>query len=472
MLDAHAYYPHDPCAVDALAGVDLLTEHMLNEVWAGMFDGRRLGCVRTESTPSSAVQTIPTLVDLTLDSAFDQAIASNSTRLIEILLPDPMRARRFRARLRRHKPFPSNAVGLLIACTREDPDGTKASMDLSGYDLSTEQVLQLLASHPRVEALNLCFNECITACSIPKLLEAFPSIRRLVLIGCNSIQDTKLFDMLQTKPESFYNLDTLLHPSLMRMREPLVHPVAFTIACSSDYAIAIPEVFGCCLPVFTPTSVVQSLIDFTDFCMKPAIRFSKSFGVSAAEASFTATRRVDQPFDHRSFTTVPYFLRESLIPGHPSASSTSWMYIYQQDDGYYQRSYATYAFLKCNRQVSEAFASPSSYGTTLEDPDAASEPAQLSSAFQAYDLRGFIEGLIAEGRPPVAEELVTKLSQTLLSEEDSQRRRSAGALRSRQSRWLQPSRGIEGALFMTQTEVDHFTRNMMHYATGTKGIAY
>ena len=460
-LDAHSP------AVDALAHVDPVTEGMLKEAWPDMFELERAS---TEGASSTIA--IPTLADLTLDSALDQTIASNDTHSIEMLLSDPTKARRVQAYLRRQRPFPSHAIGLLTACLREDPDGRGSAMNLSGYNLSTEQVLQLLTTRPGVESVNLCFNELITAHSISTLLALVSSVRRLVLIGCTSIDETEMMDMLRTQPELFYGLNALIYPSLMPIldSEPFQNPVAFTIACTSEDISLMPRMSGCCLPVFTPTSVVQSLIDFADFCLRGAPYGFHAWGGMAAQASFTAIHRADQPFDQRSFVTVPYFPAASLIPGYPGAPPTSWMCIYQQGacEPPESPSYAMYAFLKCSHQLS-ATLTRLSFDTVLEYLDATSDLAQISSALQAYDVHGFIDGLRAEGRPPVSEELVTKLSQTWLSKEESQRRMSAVDMgRSRSPR---ESEERKYAIFMTQAQIDRFTLKMVRYARRQGHIA-
>lgn len=458
LLDAHGYFPDNPSVVATFKGVALLTEGPLSEAWpwsSESFAEEPAHCASTDVAPSASEwRTIPTLADLTFDSALDQAIASNDTHAVDMLLSDSTKARRVRAYLRRQRPFPSSAIGLLTACLREDLEELDApAVDLSGYDLFTEQVVQLLASHPtEIEVLNLCFNERITAGSIPQILAVAPSVRRLLIIGCTSIEETELFDMLRTKPELFFQLEALIYPSLMRFTEPLTQPIAFTIACSSS---DMKQWSGCCLPVFTPTSVVQSFIDFTDFYTRSRLLKFNYYGGMAAQASFTATRKADQPFDHRSFITVPYFPNEAVIPVATGVLPSSWTCIFQSadHDDHAKGSYALYAFLKNTHQPSEAFTKSSVNAETLHE-QSSDKLTQTTLAVKAYDLHGFIDSLMAEGRPPITEDSVATLSQRLLSEEESQRRRQEASIGK-----------PKYVLFMTQAQIDHFTRNMVDAAT-------
>ena len=189
-----------------------------------------------------------TLADLTLVPALEQVNASIGMHRIEMLLSDSTQEWRVRAYLRCQNPFPSNAIGLLVACMCDDLDGADATANLSGYSLSVEQVLQVLASRPNVEELNLCFNEYITARNLPKLLEELPSVHRLVFIGCTSIQETELVEVLRTRPESFFNLNAPINPSLMRIQAPLIYPVTFTIACSSNDIYTTPRFLDAASP--------------------------------------------------------------------------------------------------------------------------------------------------------------------------------------------------------------------------------
>ncbi|KAI0733431.1 hypothetical protein C8Q72DRAFT_936181 [Fomitopsis betulina] len=382
------------------------------------------------------------------------------------------------------------------------------AMDLSGYDLSTEQVVQLLASHPTgVAVLNLCFNERIAASSIPKVLAVAPSVRRLVIIGCVSIEETELSDMLWTKPELFFQLEALIHPSLMRLKEPLTQPITFTVACSSGDNMWQGR-FGSCLPIFTPMSVVQSLIDFTDFYARLPRHGFEFDGCMAIHASFTVTRKVDERFDRRSFIAVPYFPEVPMLPGHPGRPPPRWTCIFRYDTDE-SGSSMHYAFLKYSHGSSASEASTRSFssetlheepGATKEedcestgkgqydtmsnnaigdkdmdatgdkgfiagvkkpDTNMTSELTHNSLALEAFDLHDFIVNLMAEGQPPISEDLVAKLSQSVLSENESMRHR-AEANNAGES---------EHVLYMTQVEIDCFTQQMVQEARWRRDLA-
>lgn len=283
------------------------------------------------------------------------------------------------------------------------------AVDLSGFDLSTNQLLQVLSSRKgAVQALNLSFNECITSESISHLLTTFPTLRRLVLIGCQSIKEADLFDLLRNKPKLFYNLDTLLHPSLLDVYEPPRWPVAFTFVCTSLATMA-PRMRGCCLPVFTPTSLLQSLLDLVEIAARcPPVYVSSDGGV-AAQAVFTATRKPGQPFSERTLAAAPLFGLDAFnaLGSHPR-----WTCIYQWGD-LLDATGCQYTFIRY-RSIDDIVNKDGDTKAQRTDED--------QSPVKCYDLPGFLAALKAEGRPPAPDNLVAKLSQFLLSKEESERR--------------------------------------------------
>jgi len=423
-LDAQGYmsdYGHVPTndrrlerSLQALASIPLVTQDMLDEAWpeqdrneadTNPADAGVVTIIAGTDEPQVMADTfIPSLAQMSLVPALDQAISSGDTSNIERLLSQPDKAQQIRSYLRNQKPFPSNAVSLLEALVADEQS---ESIDLSGFDLSTDRLLQVLSSRKNtVHALNLSGNECITSETVAQLLTTLSSLRRLVLIGCPSIKEADLFDLLRNKPELFYNLNTLLHPSLLDVYEPPRWPVAFTFVCTSQATMA-PRMRGCCFPVFTPTSIMQSLLDLVEIAARsPPVHVSSNGGM-AAQAVFSATRKPGQPFSERTLAAAPLFGLDAFAVGsHPS-----WTCIYQWGD-LLAPTGGQYTFIRYR-----------SFDNTDNKDDAKGQHTNEDRLpVERYDMPGFLAALKSEGRPPVSDALVTKLSQYLLCKEETERR--------------------------------------------------
>ncbi|TFY61032.1 hypothetical protein EVJ58_g4766 [Rhodofomes roseus] len=379
--------------------IPLVTQDIIDEAWPPQdkLEGAETGpSTDGDNFPrDTANSLISSLAELSLGLALDQAISIGDTSDIERLLLQPQKVDLVRSHLQRHKPFPNSALSLLEAVLADEHDSE--AVNLSGFNLSGKQLLQVLSSHNEaVRTLNISFNEVITSEGMSKLLAAMPCLRRLVLIGCTSIMDDDLCDLMRTEPELFYTLDTLLHPMLLEIKEPPQWPVAFTFAGSFDMP---GEMRGCCLPVFTPTSVVQSLLDFHDMAMaflQLSDLKSASRGGMTAQAAFTAVREPDVRWSRRALAAAPLFgVDEWNMP-------PNWVCIFHYGDCELPAATAfQYAFVKHNR--------------ASHSPDGKAVKASV----QYFDLPGFLTMLKRERRPPVDKVLAAQLSRRLLSKEES-----------------------------------------------------
>ncbi|KAH9938715.1 uncharacterized protein B0H18DRAFT_968423, partial [Fomitopsis serialis] len=396
-IDAQEYmsaYGHAPTderklerALQILADIPLVTQDMLNEAWPEQDRNE------TADTNPADVEVVATTADadepqMSLVPALDQAISTGDTSMIERLLSQLDKDHQIQA-------FPKQRS--LLARSLLLNDVQAEAVDLSGFHLSTDQLLQILSSCKEpVCSLNLSFNECITSETVAQLLTTSPSLRRLVLIGCTSIKEADLFDLLRNESKLFYKLDTLLHPSLLEISEPPRWPVAFTFA-STSHATTAPRIRGCCLPVFTPTSIVQSLLDFAEVIAQSPAAFFASDGGMVAQAAFTATRKPGQPFSERSLAAAPLFGLKALAKGsHPS-----WVCMYQWG----QLETPTGCQYTFNRYRNIENIDEEDGGGTDED--------RRRPSVERFDLQGFLAALESEGRPSF-----------LLSKEESERRTS------------------------------------------------
>ncbi|THU99697.1 hypothetical protein K435DRAFT_776898 [Dendrothele bispora CBS 962.96] len=208
--------------VSALEGVRVLTSDALAEAWPDEYNVDNPS-PETHSTESAELQKqkVPSLVDLTLSPAVDNALASSDIEQLEYLLMIPGKAELVKRYLMTKNPLPDSGTALLTnIITHEFESTSRVILDLSGYlYLSSDQVVYIvnalaetLPGH--ILSLKLSGNQNISTTTVVEVLKAFPQLLRLVLLN-TSITNDQLLELVSTSPNLFFNLHDLVHPAFL-----------------------------------------------------------------------------------------------------------------------------------------------------------------------------------------------------------------------------------------------------------------
>ncbi|KAJ7904413.1 hypothetical protein B0H14DRAFT_3421196 [Mycena olivaceomarginata] len=301
--------------IDALRDERLMTLDVLAEAWPKEY---RYSAPTNpaEDTESSnlASNPIPSLVELSLKPAVEQAVQTGETEGLEDLVWHPGKADLIKSILRDQKPFPDSGVPLLTKVIQQQSD--KSSLDLSGFSLTDSQLISLF-SFPgveKVEVLDLSHNPNITTDALRQLLPATSKLRHLILLN-TSITDEKLYELLIQEPKLFRSVEQLTHPAFLSWQDPARYPNGFAYvgfhggqsACSAS------------LPVFTPALVSYGF-------------FGSSLVPQAAFAG--AVRSADQPWSARHVHCFPA-LTDTPFDGQGWLFAATWASMYSNDASRY-----------------------------------------------------------------------------------------------------------------------------------------
>ncbi|THU99699.1 hypothetical protein K435DRAFT_658482, partial [Dendrothele bispora CBS 962.96] len=209
-------------AVSDLEGMRVLTSDALAEAWPDVYN---IGDPSPEphSTESAELQKqiVPSLVDLTLSPAVDNALASNDIEQLEYLLMIPGKSELVKKFLMTKNPLPDSGTALLTnIITHEFESTSRVILDLSGYTyLSSDQVVHIVNAladtlPDRILSLKLSGNQNISTMTVVEVLKAFPQLLRLVLLN-TSITKNQLLELVSTSPNLFFNLHDLVHPAFL-----------------------------------------------------------------------------------------------------------------------------------------------------------------------------------------------------------------------------------------------------------------
>ncbi|OBZ71879.1 hypothetical protein A0H81_08165 [Grifola frondosa] len=427
-------------AVSGISGVKMVTLEVLAEAWPDEFrkalESRDAQKSRPKATdiPPDVESIVSSLTDISLSLAITHAVESGEDSELEQLtfLPLLGKASFIKSALRDRPAFPDAAVPLLVKALQELKETT--AVDLSDFGLSSEQVVKIVfALGDGVDSLNLSFNPYITADGIRKILIAIPRLKRLVIMGCPCIEEGELFELLKSQPLLFKNMEALMHPAILDIRQPPVHPTTFT------FVTAVTSLQGSSLAVFSPASVVQSLTDLIrvmwaeDANPRLAYTFDMYGGCAITAAFSGGARWPGQTWSERSVAAIPTLSPDFL------RDLSGWAFVFQC---HHSRRHNFYGFMRArpledvlkDASQTEVTDATASQETTDLDSDGkehstAQEPspreqlsARMGRDISFFDLRDFLRVMEEEGRTLPSEDAIKELEDLLHSEEDGKRR--------------------------------------------------
>lgn len=304
-----------------------------------------------------------------------------------------------KAILRNQSSFSENGLMLLaqVIETEVQVDGT--TVDLSGFSLSSAQIETLISAiNIGIETLNLSYISGVTVNTIRVVLEVHPQLKRLVLLGCQSISKKEIWDLLRTEPKLFYHLEALIHPGLLEAlhdtSDKSPYPNAFSYIGYHDNILK-----ACSLPFYTPSRVVQALTDLLQPCNTPENAFIQSS--LPMHAAFSSIHAPDQAWKDRSVVIIPQLSLKAT-------KGEGWAFVHRTN-GYYSpsrpapipRGYSTghngtYAFIRSKSSLPVA-------------------SKWVLPEMEIHDLASFIDQMVLDERPHVAKDAVDKLQAILVA---------------------------------------------------------
>ncbi|THU99710.1 hypothetical protein K435DRAFT_751721 [Dendrothele bispora CBS 962.96] len=214
-------------AVSALERVRVLTSDALAEAWPDEYNIDDPSPEPHAAEPAKLQnQNVPSLVDLALSPAVDNALANNDIGQLGHLLMIPGKAELVKKYLMTKNPLPESGTALLanIIITHDFESTGRAILDLSEYPcLSSDQVVHIVNALAdtlpgRIKSLKLSGNRNISTTTVVEVLRTVPRLLRLVLLN-TSITDDQLLELISTSPNLFFNLHDLVHPVFLRSVE-------------------------------------------------------------------------------------------------------------------------------------------------------------------------------------------------------------------------------------------------------------
>ncbi|KAM5532637.1 hypothetical protein V8D89_013681 [Ganoderma adspersum] len=398
-------------AIYGLESVPVITADILREAWPYVRFRDSIDSLATSMTTTEVVATdepsvVPSLVDLTFGAAVKHSLESEDTSGLERFLWLPGKASEIKKILRDLIQFLHFGIRLLVRVLSELQED--ARVDLSDFQRSGTQIVEVLSGRSKITFLNASFNSLLVADDVPKLLEVAPSLRRLVIIGCPSIVDAHILALVQREPSRFKSLEGLLRPAFLTVEKPKPYPTAFTLVSVGDSGLECASV-----PFFTPVQVVQALIDVLPW--KDAKKNRDQKGTSTPMMGFSAfhsgTWAPDEKFGRRPVVSVP--CQTSLLP---RGQNEFWAFFVSRTSQFsfaknQKNMWGFVHFTRCEGEPTDGSADPPAI-----KPAPARRKAQVPKpecAGQLYDLRGFLESMASEGRPMPSEAAVTELERIL-----------------------------------------------------------
>lgn len=413
-----------PSCVSNLSGIRTITLDILAETWPLDFAEDVSEAWSLKSSQRSldfakqSVSRLPTLGDLSIKPALLHSIRDSRDAIDEFVDVAILTRKdsRLNPLLRGLCPFPNNAIYVLLRLIKK-AQKPAISLDLSDFYLSEEQVLRIVSTCDGLQSLNLSFNPHITVSTIREVLMTAPAIRRLVIMGCPSIDTAQLHGMMRKEAYLLNRVEALIHPSLMPSPEKTFEsiPVSFSVITFRGNRCKFE---GCSLPLFTPGGVVQSFKSLADILLR-RVWSHWSIGMVAQAAFSCMTRQPEERWNERSViahTTLSLDILRVAQPG--------WALVLESRGSAMQADATVHwTFMRVRRPFDFA-ARRSTPSETQAMPAVEREKVGelLDGAFEMHDLDGFLVATANEIRPPACADDVEELRAVLYGNSRARKR--------------------------------------------------
>ncbi|KAI0321736.1 hypothetical protein OF83DRAFT_1097713 [Amylostereum chailletii] len=262
--------------------------------------------------------TIPSFADMTLEKAIPFSLESGDTADVEeqemLWMPDKVLAIKT---ILRSNAMSDAAIRLLEKVILVEQETNV--VDISGFSLSPEQVMQLTPalSHD-LQSLDLSNNPSLTIDAVRCILTAAPKLQKLWLLGCPITSD-EIYRLVESSPALLYHMEALIHLAFL---QPLVDDMdycpyepAFTFLGSGE------SLRTAALPYFTPTRIVRALT----VLLRPMLPNENdpmemvSYPVSSGHVPQVAFSGIcfeeDQSWRERTMANIPQYSTERVGTG-------------------------------------------------------------------------------------------------------------------------------------------------------------
>ncbi|KIJ57363.1 hypothetical protein M422DRAFT_773947 [Sphaerobolus stellatus SS14] len=357
-----------------------------------------------EDSETSSDKPLPSLVEMSLKPAIISALENSQIEELDHIIWMPSNIQLIKKILRQDSSLREKADSLLSKIVEVELQmNIQTAIDFSGSALTSKQFIIILTPHPTISSLNLSNNPSVTVDTLTHLLTHLPNLRHIVLFNTGITRES-LVDLLQTQPTLFYNLSMLIHPALINENdEELAWTAEYThITQNYNGAVAVS------LPIFTPTKSSSPL--------STEILFQ---GMYATEFN-NETQPWGADWDERVISICPQHSRlPAILRMH------GWMFLLEvSSNSFAWVRFNTKAIESCKkiptlkdgnepeRVIGRKEAANKRISAAKERINAAME-ALGEKLFELYDLRGFLDACMDEGRPALTEEVAQNAIDTI-----------------------------------------------------------
>lgn len=327
--------------------IPLIAFGLLEETWPDEF---KVDDVNKDAGDSSIMLAItpsqpsklPSLVDITLNAALDQCVSDEEGfENLDHVINLPGATATILARFKERPSFSATSWTFLRSLL-DKVENISKRVNLSGYNLTGQQVGDFLRSVQEVEELDLSFNSIITEADLATLLSPLTSLKSLNLIGTALSNDDVATLLLHIRP-SLPHLESIQHPFLIDPGYPLDTSLTLHLGAAAST-----------VPLLSAGAAVQMIWNFLELNTKPTRspramnkfnHMGTAYGI--AVASF---RRQDECWDDRFISLLP---KPGYVAGNKQRSFIFYLrphHQYRRGDSGDERPSFSYGFLAPVRQ--------------------------------------------------------------------------------------------------------------------------
>lgn len=429
--DAEALEKDVQDTIASLEGFPVVTIDMLAEAWPREYRPTRLksSSVGAEDEKKESPKHIANLVDISILPAIRPIVfnGEDSAGLDQILL-QPGRLSSVKesfTNLFKDADVPAQGMPLLTSIISAEaklsPDDN--SLDLSCHRLGVDQILHVVSSvKPGIESLDISHNLRIDISALERISTDLPTIRRLNLLDCGSLNAAELKALMDSCPTLFMNLSYLIHEIFLVFDVPVhLYPKrTFSIGSRIPYS----GEFATTIPAPSLNRVVLAFMDLVEPFADPTRGWVPDSPLQNPLAVSAALSRDDTIIIVDGKETVRKWNERSVvvIPRYSRRATEGWLLLFAKASMF---EGGAYAFIDLSGDnSSNAAQPPQTTGSEQPEPEAKGSTdavqgsdRQQPKSYRVYDFQGFLACCMEKNpeRVPAKEENVKKLDGVLKS---------------------------------------------------------